>query len=200
MVEYPSNAIEISRDVLNTRKEFPSLYILSDLSKRGLSLKKKLSLIQGYNLKEKNLLDVVLQTKKEFIKGERCLTEDQLRLGVGPDGRYRHEEFLVGMVLEKIIDKKMYRYTENNDFDFISSEMETYDVIGPVPPYYFNSKDFITSYEEHLKKQGLDYIVACTITMPDSFQEDFRILVEESTTPNSPSTIIIDEEILPTWS
>lgn len=201
MVEYPSNAIEISRDVLNTRKEFPSLYILSDLSKRGLSLRKKLSLIQGYNLKEKNLLDVVLQTKKEFIKGERCLTEDQLRLGVGPDGRYRHEEFLVGMVLEKIIDKRMYRYTENNDFDFISSEMETYDVIGPVPPYYFNGKDFIISYEEHLKKQGLDYIVACTITMPDSFQEDFRSLVEENNiVANSPSTIVIDEDILPTWS
>ena len=112
MVEYPSNAIEISRDVLNTRKEFPSLYILSDLSKRGLSLRKKLSLIQGYHLKEENLLDVVLQTKKEFIKGEKCLTEDQLRLGVGPDGRYRHEEFLVGMVLEEIIDKKMYKYTQ----------------------------------------------------------------------------------------
>lgn len=201
MVEYPSNAIQISRNILNTRKELPSLYILSDLSKRGLSLKKKLSLLQRYNLKEENLLNAVLQTKEEFIRGEKCLTDDQLRLGIGPDGRYRHEEFLVGTILEKVIEKRMYRYTDNNDFDFISSEMETYDVIGPVPPYYFNAKDFIISYEEHLKKQGLDYVVACTITMPDSFQEDFRSLVQENnTTQNSPSTIIIDEEILPTWA
>lgn len=201
MVEYPSNAIEISRNILNTRKELSSLYILSDLSKRGLSLRKKLSLIQEYNLKEDNIIDIVLKTKKEFINGKKYLTEDQLRLGVGPDGRYRHEEFLVGTILEKVIEKRMYRYTDNNDFDFISSEMETYDVIGPVPPYYFNEKDFLVSYEEHLKKQGLDYIVACTITMPDSFQEDFRSLVEENNIiQNSPSTIIIDEEILPTWA
>lgn len=193
MVEYPSNAIEISRNILSTRKELSSLYILSDLSKRGLSLKKKLALIQKFYLEEDHLIDLILRTKKEFIKGEQQLTESQLRLGIGPDGRYRHEEYLVGSVLEEILDKRMYRYSENNDYDFISSDMKTYDVIGPVPPYYFNQKDFILSYEDHLQKQGLDYIVACTITMPEDFQKDFRLLVEQTYTEDSPTTIIIEE-------
>lgn len=147
------------------------------------------------NSSEDILVQTLLSLKKGYVCGEHPLEENQRRLGIGPDGRYRHEEFLIGNLLESISGKKFFRYYENNDFDFIS-ENQTYDVVGPVPPYYFDYNSFILSFNKHLGKQNLDYVVACTIALPKQVQEEFKDTVINSLPEEEQlRTIIVDETL-----
>lgn len=195
MSAYPSSAIETARGIVATEGYFPSLCALSYLAKRRLPLSKRTELVNRLFASQPPTEEALVATMRlleyKCVSGE-VLTWEQKKLGVGPDGRYRHEEFLVGHLLETVLQKPFFRYYENNDYDFISGE-ETYDVIGPVPPYYFNGEEFVNSFYSHLGKQGLDYIVLCTILLPNSFKETLASIISELDKTNQSRVVVIDE-------
>jgi len=192
---YPSSAIETARGIVATEGYFPSLCALSDLAKRKLPLDKRTELVNRLFASETPSEEALVATMRLLEYNSVCgknLTWEQRKLGVGPDGRYRHEEFLVGQLLEIFLERPVFRYYESNDFDFISGK-ETYDVIGPVPPYYFQENEFINSFYAHLEKQGLDYVVLCTVLLPIEFKETIKVIISELNIETQNRVIVIDE-------
>ena len=196
MSTYPSSAIETARGIMATEGYFPSLCALSELAKRKLPLSKRTELVNRLfstqSPSEEALVATMRLLEYNSVSGKN-LTWEQRKLGVGPDGRYRHEEYLVGHLLETVLRRPFFRYYENNDFDFISGD-KTYDVIGPVPPYYFNENEFIDSFYAHLDKQGLDYVVLCTVLLPVGFKETLEVIISELGEENKDRVIVIDED------
>ena len=121
------------------------------------------------------------------------MTYNQYRLGLEPTGEYRHEEFLIGEALEGSLDIKLFR-SDDPRYDFVSSNT-TWDLVGPVAPFYFNSDSFIRSLYSHLNnKKGLDTLVVCTITLIEEEQKHIRRLLEKEEESTEISILLLDQD------
>ena len=197
MSSYPSCAVEKARTIAATKNNFPTLFVLSDLSKRKLPTSKKIQILNALYYNEADSTEKIIaameELKYENLLGIGVLTFDQQRLGVGPDGKYRHTEYLTGILLERLREKRFIRYYWSEDYDFIAND-GTYDVVGPVPPYYFKSDEFLNAFDGHLQKQGLDHVVVCTVGLPSEFQAEFQRRLDDLDEFDRERVILLREE------
>lgn len=180
MVKYPSSAVEQTRESIYTsNNSLETLLLLTCLVKNGMREDRKNRLISESvscsDLSEEEIISLYEILNVDSIFGYK-MNSDQRRLGCEPNGNYRHEEYLIGKAIESMLGIKLYR-SRSPCFDFILKN-EYWEIIGPVAPFYFDSNTFVKSLESHLNnKDGMDTLVACTMTLPFEEQLEIKELV-----------------------
>jgi hypothetical protein len=201
MVKYPSSAVEQTRESIYTSNNpLETILLLTCLVKNGMREDRKNQLISECvscsKLTEEEIITLYEILNVDSIYGYK-LNPEQRRLGCEPNGNYRHEEYLIGKALESILDVKLYR-SETPSFDF-SYRNENWELVGPVAPFYFDSRSFMNSLENHLcNKCGMDTLVACTITLSHEEQVEIKDFIEKSS-ENDFDILLLDQETLDTY-
>ena len=196
MQKYPSSSVEQTREQINKGNFLIAQLFLMYLVRYGIREDRRKSLIREYvqeaNLSDDEMIYLFTIFDKNHIKGNN-LSCDQQRLGVDPSGFYRHEEYLLGMTLQRFYDRRFYR-SKDSCYDYVCQEGKKYDLMGLVAPFLFNKNSFEESFFKHLDKTGMDCLVVCTATLDKMYQKDFREMTTDCSCDTS--VLIIDEEFL----
>lgn len=199
MLRYPSSAVEQTREsIYSSKNSLDTILRLTCLVKNGMREDRKNSLISEYvcnsSLTEDEIVNLYRMLGIDTIFGFK-LSRDQKRLGVEPGGQYRHEEYLVGRAMEEILDIRLYR-SASPMYDFVFRG-ENWELVGPVAPFYFDLRSFMTSLDKHLgNKIGMDSLIVCTTTLPDEDQKEVAKLLRKDERCNSINVLLLDNEFL----